>query len=502
MRALDVAELMRLCPVVADQGSSLVLTQPQEFHDPYRRNGPNAFQRRYHNSNAKYKMGFGGLGVGKSTCIAREAFFHSVLRLRGLVHIGLVVSETYRHLADNTIPAFQRCFDPASLRGGSWASAFNRQSMTLHLYNGSTIVFRVTGNRRFEMLRGPEYAWACFDEGRNIPTIEPWNVIIARIRYPGIPENLLRVWGGSTPNGYDWQHEVWIKRSTDAHAWFHGRTADNAANLPAGYEANIRAVYNGEDAKQELDGLFISRSGAVYGDLLEKRWPEGNLFPASLDPERPTWAQMDFGYRNPRFQIRHRFEVGGEDGPSRVDVVVWELQMPGPKREPPRDMTIHEVVDRVRALKLKDLRTIYCDPAGDSANDQTHITSVQTLVNAFSPSGTSVIYPTTTRQRSIASGEATVRGLVKSASGYRRLCWAADRFRDESVAPAVKNSFEAMRALQYAPREPGKAISEKSAKDGVNDHDCDALRYWAVCDYGAGAGLVDSAAERAEWSPG
>lgn len=481
-RPLDIKAYLRACPVVGDSEGAPTFQQVESF-DPYAKNGPNRVQQLFHCSVAKYRWLCGGLGSGKSTAVAREAFFQAVLRLWEIVHVGLVVSETYRHLADNTLPAFQRAFDPACLRGGSWQTAFSKQEMTLYLANGSTILFRVTGNRRYEMLRGPEFAWCCFDEGRNIPSAEPWKVIVGRLRYPGVPPQLLMAWGGSTPNGLDWQHDIWVRRPTEFHAWFHAKTKDNKRNLPEGYEDTLRSVYAEEDAQQELEGLFVSRSGAVFSELKEQRWPEGNLYPMSLDTAKPAWAQIDFGYRNPRLHVRQRVEVATPTAPRhRIDVITWELQ--GAKRRPPCDMTIHEVIAELQGLGLRDLRGIFCDPAGDSANDQTHITSVQHLKNAFG-SGVPVVYPLLPRQRSIAAGEQTVRGLIRSADAGRRLCWSMD-ILSGNVSPSVKNSFEAVRSLQYPPREPGKPVDEKSMKDGVNDHDVDAIRYWAVCDYGVG----------------
>lgn len=482
------ARLAQLIPVVRDGDDGPEVdpfrgSGPCDLHDPYALRGPNPAQERFHRSDAKFRLVVGGLGSGKSTAVAREAFFMAVLRLGKIRHIGLVVSETYRHLADNTLPAFRRAFDPQCLRGGSWETAFSRTDMVLTLAWGTEIAFRVTGNRRFEMLRGPEYAWACFDEGRNIPNAEPWNVIIGRIRFPGVPSGLLRAWGGTTPNGHDWQHETWVARGTPLHEWFHAPTAENAENLPEGYETGLRTVYSDEDAQQELDGLFITRSGAVYSGLAETQWPDGNLMPWCLDPRLPAWLEVDFGYRNPRCHVVQRVEIPGlgeQGAPLLVDVIAWEWQ--DRKGGPIRDATVPEMIAAVKALGLRELLGIYCDPAGDSANDQTHLTSVQQLRSALAP----VFYPTRAWQRSVSSGEQVVRGIIRAADGTRRLTWAArpSRGGGYEIRPEVRHSFAAVRALQYPPRVPGKPQPERSDKDGLSDHDTDAIRYRAVLVHG------------------
>jgi len=487
--------LLELCPVVRDGETFEIGPAPRGIHDPYVSDGPNPGQRAFHESAAKYRWLCGGLGSGKSTAVAREAFFHSVLRLQGVKHVGLVVSETYRHLADNTVPAFQRAFPPDCLAGGSWDEAFHRQGMILRLWNGSAIAFRVTGNRRYEMLRGPEYAWACFDEGRNIPSAEPWKVIVGRLRGPGVPPQHLRAWGGSTPNGRDWQHATWVESPTPLHAWYHARTAENLKHLPPGYEDELRAVYAEDDARQELDGLFVTRAGAVYPQLREALWPEGNIYPVELDLTAPTWLEVDFGYRNPRVHaVQHHQVVMAGGRVHRLDVIVWEWQ--DRRGGPPRDRTIHELIGAIEALGLQDLRTVYCDPAGDSANDQTHVTNVGHLRLALK---VPVIHPTLTWQRSIATGEQVVRGLVCASDGTRTLVWAAGHNKrgEPVVHPNVANSFRAVQGLQFEQKEPGKPEPEHSLKDGMNDHDTDALRYRAVVVHGLPRGSASLLAGRA-----
>jgi hypothetical protein len=94
--------------------------------------------------------------------------------------------------------------------------------------------------------------------------------------------------------------------------------------------------------------------------------------------------------------------------------------------------------------------------------------------------------PQATWQRSIANGEQVLRGLICAADGTRRLAWACPREPDRlgKFRPRAPNSLRAMQGLQFAQRRPGTAEAEVSLKDGVTDHDCDAIRYRAILVHG------------------
>jgi hypothetical protein len=76
----------------------------------------------------------------------------------------------------------------------------------------------------------------------------------------------------SSPNGFDWMYEEFIRKPRDpATAWeyrnheaFFARTADNT-HLPPDYVAALLASYDALLAAQELDGQFINAAqGRIY----------------------------------------------------------------------------------------------------------------------------------------------------------------------------------------------------------------------------------------------
>lgn len=484
LHALDGVALSRFleqCPPDTEAGSDYRSSDTQEAVHDYRPWGE--AQRAFHESDAKYRWLRGGLGSGKSRGGFEELRIHLTMpgRLGSHPCVALVGAQTYRHLMDNTIPVLKRAFHPRFLRGGDWDKAFRPQQMLLHLFNGSTIALRSAHNGKYHDWRGPEFACYTSDEGRNFRDREPWKTAISRLRYPGVPPKHLRAWNMSTTNGHDWEYDEFHgSRKTDKHADFLLLTKDNP-HLPDGYYEDLLASMDEDDARQELEGAFLSRQGAVYSRISKAQYPDGNLIDMAPDPYMPTDVQIDWGYRHPRVHFVQQSRQLTADGQRvTVDVVVREWALANGR--PPADRTVGDMIEWLLEQKRDgwNIRRIFCDPAGDSANDQEHITSVQQVWQAV---GVRPVYPKAPWQRSIVNGERVVRSRVRDSNGQRWLLWASHR--GESLAP---NSLEAMSGLMFPEAKKRGAVREQSEKDGVNDHDTDAIRYRCVMLYGRDGG--------------
>lgn len=113
---------------------------------------------------------------------------------------------------------------------------------------------------------GYEVAHSICDELDTMPTElarAAWNKIIARNRQKCSMPNTVAV--ATTPEGFGFVHERWVKNKAPGYVMFRARTMDNAANLPPGYIDNLRNSYPANLLTAYLDGEFVNlTSGSVY----------------------------------------------------------------------------------------------------------------------------------------------------------------------------------------------------------------------------------------------
>lgn len=467
-------------PPEAASDSDPIAQLPMLEYEPYSK-----AQRAFHESMAKYKWLRGGLGSGKTRSACEHMFLMLCTVLWETPCVALIGSQTYRHLMDDTVPVLRQAFPSEYLMGDSFERAFRRQDMNLYLKNGTILALRTAHNKKYEDWRGPQYAAGCLMEGRNFPNREAWKVLITRLRWPDIPEELLQAWDSSTTNGLDWQYDEFHgKYRTEKHADFLMLTKDNP-HLPSGYYEDLKASLDEDDARQELFGEFIARTDQVYRKLSRAEYPLGNVVHLDPDPSYPTEATVDWGYRNPRVHLIQTHKLlnsrTGEKDACDVTVGEWRLA----NGRPPRNRDIGNMIDWFSDLHAAgwNIRRVFCDPAGSSANDQSHLTSVERLRNALKDiwgRQIDVVYPKRPWQRSIATGESAMRGRICDANGDRRYLWSADRDGELDAS----NSFEALQALRFPEDKDNQPQKDVSLKDGINDHDGDAARYRVVMLYG------------------
>ncbi len=196
---------------------------------------------------------------------------------------GMVISPTFRMLADSTLA----CFLDLTRTGGV-LSAFNKSDMVAQLVNGTRILFRSADNP--DSLRGTNLGWFFLDEGA-LCDREVWLILIARLR-----ESPGRAWVCTTPRGFDWLWETFVKNATADYAVIHSRTHDNTF-LPRGFITRLEEQYTAGWQQQELMGEFCDLEGALFRRAWFKTIPEA---PAGLkwfrywDLAASTKTQADF----------------------------------------------------------------------------------------------------------------------------------------------------------------------------------------------------------------
>jgi PBSX family phage terminase large subunit len=237
------------------------------------------FQDDFQLNKTRFRAFISGIGGGKTFVGCFEAL-QTALEFPG--SLGVIVAPTYRMLSDTTRRTFFELCPPQLVK--EWRKADNE----LVLINGSTILFRSADDP--EKLRGANLSWFYLDEAAILPTDLTWKIMIGRLRLP--PE---RGWLTTTPKGYNWVYDEFIKNPDDKHWYISFSTARNPF-LSKDFIDSIREDYAGTFLRQEFYGEFTSFEGLVYP----------NFQPSHIIRDLPNINQIkrmvvgiDWGFTNP-----------------------------------------------------------------------------------------------------------------------------------------------------------------------------------------------------------
>ncbi len=168
-----------------------------------------------------------------------------------------------------------------------------------------------------------------------------------------------------------------------------------------------------------------------------------SLSPQSANLSPSVSLAIDFGFSNPFACLWI-----ADDG-STIHVIDEYVQS---------GRTMEEHVGVIQSRPWGKVRTIACDPAGNSRNDQTAESNVSLLRRRG--------YVVRSKSSHIVDGLELIRRGLRSGSGDVSLF----------VHPQCKQLVKALRSYHY----PTGFNSELPFKDGENDHLIDALRYYYV----------------------
>lgn len=215
-------------------------------------------------SDDPYPLYVGGYGSGKtSAAIAR------LMRLKRMCP-GQDVAyylPTYGLVEDIAYKRFPAMFERHGL-----SYKLNRQSARFDTGIGD-IIFRTMDNP--DRIVGYEVAHSICDELDTLPIEKArnvWNKVIARNRQKAftVKGNPVRnsVGVSTTPEGFRFVYERWVKNKVPGYTMFKAKTLDNAANLPDGYIENLQNSYSSNLLAAYLDGEFVNlTSGSVYAEF-------------------------------------------------------------------------------------------------------------------------------------------------------------------------------------------------------------------------------------------
>lgn len=216
-------------------------------------------QREFARCKEPFPAFIGGFGSGKTAAaIARAMALKAHFRSCDVAYY----LPTYPLVEDI---AYRRFPDLCERKG--WAYKLNKASSFIEFPGAGRIVFRTMENPA--RIVGYEVAHSICDELDTLPiekAREVWNKVIARNRQKCSMPNTVAV--ATTPEGFRFVYERWVKNKAPGYVMFRAKTMDNADNLPAGYIDNLRNSYPSNLLSAYLDGEFVNlTAGSVYPEF-------------------------------------------------------------------------------------------------------------------------------------------------------------------------------------------------------------------------------------------
>jgi hypothetical protein len=238
-------------------------------------------QRKFHDSEARFKGFSGPIGSGKSQALCQEAVRLSYLN-QG--RMGLLGAPTYPMLRDATQAALLEILD-----GNKIPFDHNKAENTLIMRDTrSKILFRSMDE--FERLRGTNLAWFGLDE-LTYTQEEAWLRLEGRLR----DSKAKRLCGFAawTPKGYDWVHRKFLANPVKGYDAIIAQPRENGhllQQIPDYYD-RLKDSYDDRFYQQEVLGLYLNLDSAlVYASFTRHE----NLAGLSFDPGLPLLWTLDF----------------------------------------------------------------------------------------------------------------------------------------------------------------------------------------------------------------
>lgn len=240
-------------------------------------------QRAFATSREPFPCFCGGFGSGKTAAgIARAMALKSHFREASVAYY----LPTFPLVEDIAFDRF-----PALCERKGWAYRLRKGNSPFIEFPGAgRIIFRTMENP--ERIVGYEVAHSIIDELDTLPiekARQVWNKVIARNRQKCAIPNTVAV--ATTPEGFRFVWERWVKIKAPGYVLFRAKTSDNAAHLPAGYEDNLRNTYTSSLLAAYLDGEFVNlAAGSVYPSFDRNL----NATAERIKPDEPLHIGMDF----------------------------------------------------------------------------------------------------------------------------------------------------------------------------------------------------------------
>ena len=251
----------------------------------------------------------------------------------------------------------------------------------------------------------------------------------------------------TTPEGYNWIYDLWQRgKSEEFPDWESWQHPSWESPFFRDDIEELKKTLTYETFQQEFGAQFTSFSGRVLP--FDRTVHIQSL---KFNPDLPTYVGIDFGYRT---SAAGWFQIDPRQGKDKVYMIdeIWE-----------ENIKTDDFADKIRAKQYPVIR-YFGDPAGGGVQAQSGIGDIE----IFRQKGLRVDFRKDKVSRNIANGITHMRTWFEDAAGNTHF-WV-DKKCDRFIS-----SFENYR---YPEKKKDQRLKEEPLKDGLNDHACDATRYF------------------------
>ncbi len=238
-------------------------------------------QKRFHDSEARFKGFSGPIGSGKSQALCQEALRLSYLNPGRL---GLLGAPTYPMLRDATQATLFEILEANQIR----YDHNKAENILVMKDTRSRILFRPVDE--FERLRGTNLAWFGLDE-LTYTQEEAWLRLQGRLRDPKAKKLCgFAVW---TPKGFDWVYRRFISEKAPSHEVVLAQPFENRYLLDriGDFYERLKDSYDETFYQQEVLGSYLSMDGGrVYSAFNRHE----HITESTVDPTLPLLWALDF----------------------------------------------------------------------------------------------------------------------------------------------------------------------------------------------------------------
>ena len=199
-----------------------------------------------------------GFGAGKTQAATVRAIVKKMQYPRQNVAYYLPTYDLVRNIG---FPRFAEMFESFGI-----PAKINKSNAIIEVENCGQIIFRTMDTP--ERIVGYEVADSLVDELDTLTTEkarDAWNRIISRNRQKKPDGSLNTVGVATTPEGFRFVYDRWVKNSGPGYRIIKATTMSNARNLPPGYIDSLKASYPANLLQAYLDGEFVNlTAGSVY----------------------------------------------------------------------------------------------------------------------------------------------------------------------------------------------------------------------------------------------
>jgi hypothetical protein len=225
-----------------------------------------------------------GFGAGKTHAAVWRAIAKKMQYPRQNVGYYLPTYDLVRTIG---FPRFEEVLEQAAIPFKT-----NKTDAVIQFGAFGSLIFRTMDTP--ERIVGYEVADSLVDELDTLPkdkARDVWNKIISRNRQKKPDGGLNTVGVVTTPEGYKWVYERWVRTTAPGYRIIKATTQSNAKNLPEGYISSLQASYPSQLLAAYLDGEFVNlAAGSVYPNFDRVL----NFTNERIKPLEPLHIGLDF----------------------------------------------------------------------------------------------------------------------------------------------------------------------------------------------------------------